>query len=218
MARYAYLARRGRFPEGSTDVSVGILILLGLQQCLNYLLFRVDQIFLSLAQNIPVMDSEPPLTLADYLLHSKIYEAACAVTMLACMVSQPRTKLSTMGFQLKPNPQFLGGLEVCLMLTSLGALLLGWFERSGSILLPFAIAAALSLPVNRRTLQALRNDGIGQLIMALSVSLAVGFLGAVFLPRPIELSRLAYIVPVQMLAFLCMFGSTKRGRAIRALR
>ena len=204
MLRYAYLSRRSRFPDGPDDIAPSVLAMLGLQQCLNYLLFRADQILLSLARNLPVLDTGSPSDLADYLVHSKAYEAACTVTMLACMVAQPRATPSTVPLRSDPRPRLLGWLEAALLLASVCALALGWFERSDSILLPFVTAAALSLPVNRRTLQALRNDDFKRLIMALGVSLSVGLLGAALLSRPIELSRLAYLVPVQMLAFLCI--------------
>ena len=89
-------------------------------------------------------------------------------------------------------------------MTAIMALLHGWFNQPAAFLLPFAAGAALSLAVNRRTLEALSRDTVPQLVIALGASLAFGLVCLALFPKPIELHRLAYLVPLQMLVFLSL--------------
>jgi hypothetical protein len=212
--RFLFLAGKGALPSGSSEIPMAVLAGLGLQQVLNFLLFRGDQVLLGLDRSGSLVGGLAEASLPAYLASAKFYEMACSVTVLICMVALPRNrqlaerapastispKLTRLADIAARSPQ--GYLTGALVAVSLVALVLFWLSADWPLYIPFAVAAGLALPVNFRTFVALRQDRLRPLLKALLGALLGGVVFLVLVGLPVPLERLALLAPIQMLLFL----------------
>jgi hypothetical protein len=208
-ARFVFMRGNGALPDGIDQLGATMLGALGAQQVFNYFLFRADQILIGFDSMNRLIDPAPESLLSRYLLYAKVYELACTVISLACMVALPRAS-SVEGLACKSHGspskdlsrRTTRVLSVSLVSLCMLTLIYGWVSPDNNLHLPFFAATGLSLLVNFQTLLFLRRSSLDRLIIALVAALAVGAMFVAFRSQPISLQQLAYMVPVQMFVFI----------------
>ena len=220
VARFIYMRGNAGLPSGPDQVGLAVLGALGVQQVLNYLLFRADQILIGLDSMNLLIEPSPEKMLTNYLLHAKVYEVVCTVMSLACIVALPKVSKgltvadapevssvegtsdrTTKGNRAGRSIQVLSLSLVCLCTS---VLIYGWASPEKGLFLPFLAAAGLSLLVNFQSFLSLRRSSLRALIIALGAALAAGAVFVGFRSHPISLDQLAYLVPIQMLVFIAV--------------
>lgn len=212
--RFLFLSGKGALPSGSSEIPLSVLVGLGLQQVLNFLLFRGDQVLLGLDRSGSLVGALADASLPAYLTSAKFYEMACSVSVLICIVALPRSRQPVeraSGSTASPKRSRLTGIVAgsaqgyltgVLVAVSLVVLVLFWSSQDWPVYIPFVVAAGLALPVNFRTFVALRQDQLRPLLRALLGALVGGLIFLVLVGLPVPLERLALLAPIQMLLFL----------------
>lgn len=185
--------------------------LLAVQQALNYLLFRIDQVGVPLLSSA-VSDLRGD-SLSEFVFLVKFAEISSYFATAVGSLVFPSLLLRWGSAH--PHRRIERLLANVLLWLLLQGLLLAYVwilwpgEPPGAYLLPIGVAAALSLEVNFRTFHWLRENRLVELVSALGSSVVIG-LGIAVLAMGTESMLLVYwIVPAQMVTFLAFRRSRR---------
>jgi hypothetical protein len=188
--------------------SLGVL---GVQQVLNYLLFRLDQVSIPLiSRSISGFQDEG---LIDFVFLVKYPEMASLLsTALGAIVFPKLLALREGKKDNKPINYVYFNLALFFLMT-FGLLLYEvLFNKalcSWVIFVPLAIAATLCFEVNYITFLLLAKSQFKDLIIGLSVAVLAGVFMASISAAIDSYDLVYWIVPVQMIAFIGIFNKSK---------
>ncbi len=201
-------AHRDHRELGKATLSVSPLaqVSLGTQQAGNYALFRIDQLIIGFegARNLL---SVSPAVLSSYLFLAKFPELCSGLFNHVGTVSFPAIANSDSDLRRWVTPWRItlitAALALGILLTGAGFRLL-WLGNPrltfGGIL-PFAIHAIFILPANAITYRLLSHGQLHSLLVRQGAALAVGALGLAILYLCGATDGLAWMVPIQLIAF-----------------
>lgn len=216
LVRCMFLAGNRFVSEGMREVSCTAGIGMGVQQGLNYLLFRLDQLVLALLGVRFLTEGDAGL----YVFLAKFPELAAGVMGVAATVIFPSLYLRY-PFRRREIPARLArhGLLITGYVAVMALVLLVYTRlRVGTdvspwLLAPFLVHAVAIILVNNLTYSALRQGYLRRLLVNLALAVAAGLAMAAFLPFGFDLYLLAWIVPVQLLVFIALTFALDWGRA-----
>ena len=213
--------------RGKNLVTFNAPIRMGLQQCLNFLLFRFDQVFLSVT-NLPTVTQGGSSTfLSAYLSLAKYPEALSAAFVIVGTVFFPKLASE---IQLNTNMEWQATgrkiavlapiVAACMIAIVFGAYVYSAVfvtDNPGLPPMAFAIQALLVLPVNWVTFSMLRNGTMTALNRNLALSICVGLLFTLLGARWLEVT-LVWVVSVQLAVFICLRLILPSGQAAAAYK
>lgn len=182
---------------------------MGIQQGLNYVMFRIDQIYLAIF--LPGISTSllKKDFMARYLFMAKFPELISAVGLIIGAVLVPYMyihfpfKRSSLFFQRKYHILFIVSIFVISISAAIyvlviwrGAPLDVWF------VIPFAIQSLLIFPANLLTYSMLRQGHVGALVRNLVVCALLGFLILCFINQENVYRYLFWLIPTQLVLFL----------------
>jgi len=188
---------------------------MGVQQALNYLLFRADQIVLAILG----LQLQSLNDAGMYIFLAKFPELAAGIMVVAGTVLFPRIYISypcdirqLLGALVKHGPLAAG--YVAALALSMYVYLLLWKgpDISPWLLLPFLLHTMVIVLVNNITYSALRQGYLRRLLTNLALAVSVGLAVAVQLHFGFNVFALAWIVPVQLLVFITLTFALNWGR------
>jgi hypothetical protein len=214
LVRWLYL--RSRRVTGPDLVEQGCRanLEMGLQQALNYLLFRADQIMVAVLG----LQAQVQEHLGMYLFLAKFPELAAGVLGIAGTVVFPMLYLKQpLDYRLlrpRAGRLALGGAAFCGGVGLSLLFYLGFWKGEGippQLALPFLVHALCIMLVNHITYSSLRQGYLQRLLMQLLISLAGGAFVVMWLGFNFSLLTLSWLVPIQLLAFVLLSLLLPRG-------
>jgi len=220
-ARWLWLYLKRIHQDGIEEVDISRTTEMGVQQVLNYLLFRFDQVLLAL-MGLKDQFSE---TIALYVFLAKFPELAAGVMVIAGTVAFPKYYVRypiKFGELQKILQKFAALIAAYLLLFffAVAGYTMIW-KGSGVpwlLVLPFLLHSLFILPANNLTFSMLRQGYLDGLIMKLASSAAVGLVVVILVSVYRDITILAWLVPVQLLAFILLglFFNWGRHKALYA--
>jgi hypothetical protein len=203
-ARWCWLRQNRRQAAGET-VTIACTTAMGVQQALNYLLFRFDQVLLALLG----LKTQFGETVALYVFLAKFPELAAGVLVIAGTVAFPKRYLHypvEYGALWQGTRRNAARIAGYLLSCGVAALLYTRVWKGAAIpwllVLPFLLHALLILPANNLTYSMLRQGYLGGLVRKLAWSGAAGAALVLLLGAARDLTALPWLIPAQLLAFI----------------
>ncbi len=219
--RFVWLAGFHRKTRGNEVIVSQIVLEMGLQQAMNYLLFRFDLIIISVSLKLGEMGMSDHIA-NQYLYLAKYPELISKAVMYAGFVLFPvlfiqkpiRRKIQ----KVRINRQLLVLAGYCLAVLA-GSMLYIFLwnqpeELNRSWIIPFAVHGLFVMPVNLLTYSMLRQGHIRRINRNLVISLTLAALLTVGMFFTRSTTLLLWLVPVQLGIFtlqglFCSWGSPK---------
>lgn len=208
-ARWIYLRLRARRNRTLRPISVVAGVGMGMQQLLNFLLFRIDQLFLGTALAAAVISTQSGdfvrqfVYLARYPeLASNVVVALAAMVLPRLFMRQPKmwqdAVLHLRRHRLLAALTVLGGVCAFIVYVTI------WEGSTIPVLfgVPFLISALTALPVNAVSYSFIREQRIRLLVRNLAVSVGIGAILLLVAYWTGSVYPLLYAVPVQQIVFL----------------
>lgn len=215
VVRWAFLANNRFVREGMREVVCTASMEMGVQQVLNHLLFRADQIVLAILG----LKLQSVNDAGMYIFLAKFPELAAGVMVVAGTVLFPRMYISypcdirqLLGSLVKRWPLAAGYVAALALALALYLVLWKGTDISPWLLLPFLLHTLAIILVNNITYSALRQGYLRRLLINLAVAVSVGLAVAVQLHFDFNVFVLAWIVPVQLLVFISLTFALNWGR------
>lgn len=186
--------------------------ILGAQQVLNYLLFRLDQVGIPLLSgSISTLDSK---SINDFVFLIKYPELVSYFAAASGSIVFPRlldrwhsTKIDITRERLLIN---FGLFFVCGIGLIIYLLVLQRDPYGFYVYLPLVLAACLSFEVNFITFKLLSSNSFARLLICLLIGFLFGII-FLFLTKITQIFLLTYwIVPIQMIVFLIIYNRTDK--------
>lgn len=214
--RAVWLRKNQVIPQSKTEVVCRVNIQMGLQQALNYLMFRADQIVLALIG----LNSQFSENLSLYVFLAKFPELLSGVLVIAGTVFFPKYYLkypfsvnAIISKCLKNAPIFLFYAALVLLAFLAYSGLWKGSAISPNLLIPFFVHSLFILLANNITYSALRQGYLRRLLMNLAISAFSGLVMAIVVLR-FDVMLLAWAVPLQLLVFIILTLLFKWGRPV----
>lgn len=215
LLRSLWLARNKCVPTQFTLFSSNVHAKMGVQQTLNFLLYRLDQIILAII-GLKLQSDQ----FSMYIYMAKFPEILSSVIVIIGTVSFPKAyirypfTLEGMMSQLKRYRLYLVGYLLALM-TLLYAYMKLWIGQADPLYLapPFLLHALLMLFANNVTYSMLRQGYLGKLILNLSMAVAIGGLVSIS-GGAVSIYVLSWIVPLQLATFMATSLAANWGKRI----
>lgn len=198
------------------EVACTANIQMGMQQALNYLLFRADQIILAvLGLNLQFNNS-----VGMYVFLAKFPELVSGVMVVAGTVLFPKVyikypldRTALLG-NFKKNAIFvLGYISVIVLSVYIYINLWNGQNIPFYLALPFCIHSSCIILANNITYSSLRQGYLGRLLLNLSVAVLIGLLLAFLVYYDFSVRTLSWIVPIQLIIFISVTFVLKSGRS-----
>ena len=180
---------------------------MGIQQSLNYVLFRADQIVLA----IMGLKLRTNINLDMYVFMAKFPELLSGVMLIAGAVLFPKIFIRyPFNFQdilntLRKYSFVIAGYFIVVLLTLCIYTYLWKGENiPGYLLGPFLIHSLSIVLVNNITYSALRQGFLRRLLVNLSFSVLAGLFFSIYLFTNFTIGALSWVVPAQLLLFITM--------------
>lgn len=216
LLRWLWLAKKKFIPASRQEVTCAVNLGMGIQQVLNYLLFRSDQLIISffLLTTFAVGD------IGVYVYMAKFPEIISSAMVVAGTVYFPKMYIqypfsgATIFQQMKKYRLYI--LTYGLLLVVVITMYRKFWNGSPIpvyVIIPFLLHALLVIFTNNVTYSMLRQEYLSRLLLNLIFSIAVGVLYFVFtLIKGIDIYALAWVVPIQLISFLILSLYTKWGK------
>lgn len=218
LLRWLWLAKTRVIPANREEVICTASLEMGMQQVLNYLLFRNDQLIISFF----LLSTLATKKIGTYVYMAKFPEIVASVMVVAGTVYFPSMYIqypvnwARVFSQIKKYRLYV--LAYCLLMA--GVVLMYRRFWSGVsfpllVLLPFLIQALMVIIINNVTYSMLRQGYISGLLRNLIVSIIAGLLYfAMVLGTGMDIYALAWLVPIQFLIFLMLSFFSKCGKKV----
>ena len=201
--------------SGLSEVFCKANLEMGLQQSLNYLLFRADQIILAIMS----LRMQAQEGVSMYVFMAKFPELVSGVAVIAGTVMFPKYYIKY-PFEIHQAKEFLRD-HAPLLLGYMVALSVAIFMYislwSGkpipvSIIIPFLCQTLCIVLVNNITYSAIRQGYLRRLLINLLLSATIGILSAALFQFRFDAYVLAWLVPAQLLTLIIMSFVFKWGK------
>lgn len=200
---------------GMKEVVCKVNLEMGIQQTLNYILFRADQIILAV-MSLRVQAQEG---VSMYVFLAKFPELVSGVAVIAGTVMFPRYFIRY-PFDLHQLAGFVRKYAACLtgyiaaLTLAIWAYVSLWSGLTISLHLaiPFLLQTLCILLVNNLTYSAIRQGYLRRLLINLSLSVAAGLSIAAFFQFKFDAIALAWLVPAQLLTLIILSLGLKWGK------
>jgi hypothetical protein len=213
--RWLWLKKYQIIQPGMKEVICKVNIEMGIQQALNYWLFRADQIILALVG----LKMQLFGSLGMYVFMAKFPELVSGVVAIAGAVFFPRTYIKypfdfqAIFNQIRKHVKFVFGY---ILVVALCLYIYINFWKGQHIpfylLLPFLAHSLFIILANNITYSTLRQGYLQQLLSNLGIAVLAGLLVTVFVQFNLNAMTLSLIVPIQLLIFITMSFILKWGR------
>lgn len=217
LLRSLWLARKKYVPAHFEGFSSDVNLKMGVQQAFNFLMYRMDQILLSVMGLKAHFDEN----ISMYIYMAKFPETLASVIVILGTVIFPKAyvqypfTIRLIGSQFKRYKLFFIGY-VPLFIVLIYAYMKFWNGKSSPYYLavPFLLNSLLIIFANNITYSMLRQGYLQRLIVNMLVAVITGLLLALTIKDGINVYVLSWIVPIQMVTFLILSLSTKWGKSI----
>jgi hypothetical protein len=206
-ARWVWLYYNRILPHGMEKIDISCTIEMGVQQALNYLLFRFDQVLLAV-MGLKTHFSE---TVALYVFLAKFPELAAGVMVIAGTVAFPSLYIhypidsGEIWKTIQKYSLVIAAYTLVLPLAA-AAYMIVWKGNGVPwlVVLPFVIHSLLILPTNNLTYSMLRQGYLGGLISKLAISAVSALILILALGAYRDITILAWLVPAQLFTFILL--------------
>lgn len=214
--RWLWLRSNWSIREDMHEVECTAHVQMGIQQVLNYLLFRADQIVLAILG----LKMQQNGSVAMYLFLAKFPELVSGILVVAGTVIFPRIYIRYPFDRqmLLPTVWRFSGIiaayAAALSIALFAYLFLWYGEKVPPYLaVPFLIHSLCIILVNNITYSALRQGYLQRLLTNLTWSLLAGVVSMTLLRSDAAVGILAWLVPTQLLVFIILSLSFSWGRS-----
>lgn len=215
--RFVWLKCNQIVPLHMTEVCCNVNFSMGIQQGLNYLMFRADQVVLAVLGVTVQLKND----IAMYVFLAKFPELLSGILVIAGTVLFPRYYIKYPFDQKMIFSWLRNKISVILVYISMLALALYMYTYLWSgrmfpfyLMIPFVVHSLCIIVANNITYSSLRQGYLRRLLSNLAISLVAGLSLTLLACLKFTIIYLAWIVPLQLMVFIALTFSLKWGRQV----